>query len=475
MNYNVLLIEILTSILGVLLLVMGLLIPRDKKNAVGFVSVLGLAAIFAFSFINTGSGASSFLNGIYISDGLSIYFKRLFIAAAIMVTLMSMSYVKRLSDSRNEFFAICIFALTGMMVLVSSNDFITLYIGLELMTIAFIILTAFDKANLKSTEAGVKYVILSSMSSAVLLYGMSLMYGMSGSLSYPDIFNYLKTGYSEPVVIMAGIMIIAGFAFKITAAPFHMWSPDIYEGAPTPVTAFLAVGSKSAGFAVLIRLFIEVLHPAFGVFSILIITLAILSMIVGNVIAIPQTNIKRMLAFSSISHAGYILIGIVSGTKAGIGAILYYLALYTFANVGAFASVTALSNETGKEETDDFKGMWKRSPFLTATLMLCLLTMAGIPPTAEFIGKLYLFSEVVRQGYLWLAFAAMGMSVVSIYYYIMVIRTLLMEGEADAAPVKIPASLKVVMVVSIAVVLFMGIYPAAMTGWTSAIATAFVR
>jgi len=396
---------------------------------------------------------------------------------------MSITYVKRLSDSRSEFFALSIFALLGMMIMASSNDFITLYIGLELMTISFIILTAFDKLSLKSTEAGIKYILLSAMSSAVLLYGMSLMYGISGSLTYAGIFDYLKTGYSQPIILLAGIMLIAGLAFKISAVPFHMWSPDIYEGAPTPITAFLAVGSKSAAFAVLIRLFIQVLPSVFSRFSGLIIALSVLSMIIGNIIAIAQTNIKRMLAFSSISHAGYLLLGIVAYTKAGIGAMLYYLLLYVFANTGAFASVIAFSNVTGKEDINDLVGMWKRSPFLAATLMLSLLSMAGIPPAAGFIGKFYLFSEIIKQGYLWLAFLAMGMSVVSIYYYIVVIRVLLMgeptdaslDVSLDASPIKIPASLKTVMIVSIIMTLIMGIYPGPITLWVSKVAGLFVR
>lgn len=475
MNYNAVLLEILVSILGVLLLIMGLVLPKSKKGIIGPFSAIALTAILVFSFFGIGNDSTSFLNGIFVSDELSLYFKRVFIAAAIMVTLMSITYVKRLSDGKDEFFALSTFALLGMMVMISSNDFITLYIGLELMSISFVILSAFDKANLKSTEAGTKYVLLSAMSSALLLYGMSLIYGMSGSLSYTGILDYLKTGFSQPMAIIGGIMLVAGFGFKISVVPFHMWSPDIYEGAPTPITAFLAIGSKAAGFAVLIRLFIEVLPSSFGTLSAVLIALSVLSMVIGNITAIPQTNIKRMLAYSSISHAGYILIGIVSYTRTGIAAMLYYLLLYVFANAGAFASVIAFSNKTGSDNIEDFKGMWKRSPFLAATLTLSLLSMAGIPPAAGFIGKFYLFSEVVKQGYLWLAFVAMGMSVVSIYYYIVVIRVLLSGEAEDNSRISIPVSLKIVMVSSIIMTLLMGIYPAVMTNWTTSVAGIFIK
>lgn len=475
MNYSTILIEIFTSTFAVLLLVLGLILPKGKKNIIGYTSTIGLVCILIFSFLYYQGNTLSFYKGLYVSDNVSVFFKQVFLISAILVTIISLNYTSKFADSSNEFFTIIIFALLGMMVLSSANDLITLYIGLELMSISFIILTAFDRTNIKSTEAGTKYVLLSAMSSAVLLYGMSMLYGVSGSVTFPDIISFLKTGHSQPLVILACIMIIAGFAFKISAVPFHMWSPDIYEGAPTPVTAFLAGGSNVAGFSVLIRLLMQLMDASFGNIVILIVCLSVLSMIIGNIIAIPQTNIKRMLAYSGIAHAGYILLGLVVHTKMGISAMMYYLMLYVFANIGAFSSVIAFSSVSGKEDIKDFGGMWKRSPFLAATLMISLLSLAGIPPAAGFIGKFYLLSEVVKSGNLWIAFLTMGMSVVSIYYYISVIKILVIGEATDNSPIKIPLSLKAGMAISMAATLIMGVYPGPITNWTTTVANIFMK
>jgi NADH-quinone oxidoreductase subunit N len=456
-------------------MIVGTLLPEAKKSAVAYVSAFLLVCILIFSFVYYDGTALSFYKGLYTADGLSVFFKQIFIIAAILVTLMSASYVKKLEEGRSEFFSLIIFAALGMTVMASANDLITLYIGLELMSLSFIVLTAYERRSMKSTEAGTKYVLLNAMSSAVLLYGMSLLYGLSGSVVFSDITGALKGGNNLPMIVLGSILLIAGFAFKISAVPFHMWAPDIYEGAPAPVTAFLAGGSKVAAFAVLIKVLMGVMTPSYSNVNALVIALSVLSMIIGNIIAISQTNLKRMLAYSGISHAGYMLIGIVSYTSRGVSGILYYLILYIFANIGAFAAITAFSNVSGKDDIKDFAGMWKRSPFLAATLMISLLSLAGIPPAAGFIGKFYLFSEAVKQGYLWMAFLAMGMSVVSAYYYITVIRVMLMDEPTDASPVKVHASLKIVMAVAIIMILFMGLYPGPITNWTSAAAGAFLR
>lgn len=475
MNYNAVLLEILVSALGLLLLVMGLVLPKSKRTVIGYFSAIALLCILVFSFVYGGGNGTTFIDGLYGSDKISTYFKQIFLISAILVTLMSTSYVKELSDSKSEFFIIIVFATLGMMVMASANDLVTLYIGLELMTISLVVLTAYNKRSMRSTEAGTKYVLLSAMSTAVLLYGMSLLYGISGSVVFTDIISYLKIGNNLPVVILGGILLIAGFGFKISAAPFHMWSPDIYEGAPTPITAFLAGGSKVAGFSVMIKIILQLMEPAHSTILVVVIALSALSMVIGNIIAIPQTNIKRMLAYSGVSHAGYILVGLVAYTKSGVSAMLYYLLLYIFANIGAFAAITAFSNQTGKDDIQDFSGMWKRSPFLAASLLISLLCLAGIPPAAGFIGKFYLLAEAAKQGYLWMAFLAMGMSVVSIYYYIVVIRVMLMGEAVDPSPIKIPASLKIVMVACIIMIIVMGIYPGPITSWTTSVASTLVK
>jgi NADH-quinone oxidoreductase subunit N len=475
MNLDSVFVEILVAVLGVLVLAMSLVLPHAKKALIGYFSAFALLCILVFTFFYSNEGSVSFFKGLYVNDSLSIFFKQLFLLSAALVSLMSISYVKNLTDSRSEFFAIMIFAVLGMMVMASANDLITLYIGLELMSISFIILTAYNKSSMKSTEAGMKYVLLNAMSSAVLLYGMSLLYGLSGSVAFTDIVDSMRTGSNLSLAMVGSVLVLSGFAFKISAAPFHMWTPDIYEGAPTPVTAFLAAGSKVAAFAALIKITMQVMQSNQSSVTVLITVLSVLSMAVGNIIAIPQTNIKRMLAYSSIAHAGYILLGIAAYTTAGISAMLYYILLYIFANIGAFASITAFSNQTGKDDIKDLSGLWKRSPFISSVLLVSLMCLAGIPPAAGFIGKFYLFTETAAQGHLWLACIAMGMSVVSMYYYISVIRTMVTGGEEGAPKIQTPVTLKLVMIVSVLFILVMGLYPGPITKWTMMVGSTFVK
>lgn len=474
MNYSIVLIEMLTALLGILLVLVRLSLPREKRKVIAYISTFGLLLILAATIFISKNTSGTFIHGMYISDPLSIFFKQLFLTAAILVTLMSMGYIKRFPHNRGEFFAINVFALLGMMVIASSNDFISLFLGIELMALSFVILSAYEK-NFKSSEAGMKYMLLNAMSSAMLLYGISLLYGLSGSPLFADTVNYLQAGHNSPLAALAILMVISGLGFKISIVPFHMWSPDVYEGAPTPVTAFLAIGSKVAAFAVLIRLFIQVFPPVYNVFALVIIALSALTMVIGNLIAIPQSDFKRLLAYSSIAQAGYILLGIVAHNQAGISAMLFYLVLYIFTNAGAFAVIIACSNQTGNNQISSLRGMWKRSPLAAAVLLLSFLSLAGIPPAAGFIGKFYLFAAIIKQGYLWLAFLAIGMSMVSVYYYIAVIKALIMEDNENEKPIIISSALKVVMIVSLIMVLFMGIYPGPITEWTSRAASHLIK
>lgn len=475
MDYSAVTLEIAVVVLGIVLLVTGLLLPGSMKKANGLIAAAALTGLLVYSFTDSGTSNAEFFMGMYSTDSMTLYFKQLFMIAAIFVTIMSLTATSRFKENGGEYFSILVFALLGMMVMVSANDFLTLYVGLELMTISFVILTGFDKSSLKSAEAGIKYVLLSAMSSAVLLYGLSLFYGLSGSTDFGGFLKYAQSGSVSPMFVVAVIMLLSGLGFKISAVPFHMWSPDIYEGAPTPITAFLATGSKAAAFAVLIRMLTVMLSDNYAVFAGILIVLVVLTMIVGNLIAIPQKNIKRMLAYSSIAHAGYILLGLVAFTDLGVSAMLYYIFIYIFANLGAFSSVIALADSTGSDEIEAFRGMWKRSPFITAVLMISLLSLAGIPPAAGFIGKFYLFASIVNQGYVWLALLAVGMSVVSVYYYIMVIRVMLAPVPEDAEKISVAASHKLVMTTAAAVTLFLGIYAAPLTDWTNRVMTAFLR
>jgi len=474
MDFSSIRVELLAALFSLGLLVFGLLVPKGRKDHTGVVATLGFLALLIVSFVAPGSG-TSFSGGRYLNDQLALFFKHVFLAAAFLISLMSLRFTSRLAESRSEFFSLLSFSVVGMMMLGSSNDFLTLYIGLELMTLPLVLLTAWDKANGASTEAGAKYVLLSAVSSAVLLFGLSLLFGAAGSLTYSEVIRALAASSPDPLVVTGGIMVLAGFAFKIAAVPFHMWSPDIYEGAPAPVAAFLAVGSKAAGFAALVRLLLFVLPSASASYPLVVISLSALSMVVGNLIALPQTNLKRLLAWSSISHAGYMLLGLVAASRAGLGALLYYTILYLFANVGIFAAISSFGPAAGTGEIAAFRGMWKRSPFMAASLLVCLLSLAGIPPAAGFLGKFYLLAETARQGRLWLAVVALVMSVVSISYYISVVKALLMEKAEDESPIRVPFPQAAIMAVSVLITIGMGVFPAPFTTWTQSVAAAVIK
>jgi NADH-quinone oxidoreductase subunit N len=474
MDFSSIRVELCAALFSLGLLVFGLLVPKGRKDHTGALATLGFLALLIMSFVAPGSG-TSFSGGRYLNDPLALFFKHVFLAAAFLISLMSLRFTSRLAESRNEFFSLLSFSVVGMMMLGSSNDFVALYIGLELMTLPLVLLTAWDKANGASTEAGAKYVLLSAISSAVLLFGVSLLFGAAGSLTYSEVIRALAASSPDPLVVTGGIMVLAGFAFKIAAVPFHMWSPDIYEGAPAPVAAFLAVGSKAAGFAALVRLLLFVLPSAGGNYTVVVISLSVLSMVVGNLIALPQTNLKRLLAYSSISHAGYMLLGLVASSRAGLSALLYYLILYLFANVGIFAAISSFGPVGGTGEIAAFRGMWKRSPFMAASLLVCLLSLAGIPPAAGFLGKFYLLAETARQGRLWLAAVALVMSVVSISYYISVVKTLVMEKAEDESPIRIPFPQAMIMAVSVLITVGMGVFPAPITAWTQSVAATVIK
>ncbi|MDA8410553.1 MAG: NADH-quinone oxidoreductase subunit N [Treponema sp.] len=460
MDFSTLNLEIGAAVLGVLLLASSLLLPASRKGGTGVIAAVGFGVLFLMSFIMPG-GHGPFFKGQYVNDGQALLFKQIFILGAFAVSLMALRFSKRFEDMRGEFFILMSFSLVGMMGMAGATDFLTLYIALELMSLPLVVLTAFEKRAERSTEAGVKYVLLSAMSSAILLFGLSFLYGAAGSFSYQDVAASLGSSGLSGLAVFGGIFVLAGLSFKIAAVPFHMWSPDIYEGAPAPVTAFLAVASKAAGFAALVRIFPLVLVPMGPGLSVLIVLLAALSMIVGNLSAIPQTNIKRLLAYSSIAHAGYMLLGVFVATKAGTAAVVYYLLVYLVANVGAFTAVTAWSDLSGSDEISSFKGMWKRSPFLGAVFIVSLLSLAGIPPAAGFIGKFFLLVEVAKQGSLWLVALAMAMSVVSLYYYVSVIKALVSdppEGE-EPATTRISPLLRIVLLGSAAVTVLLGVLP----------------
>lgn len=467
MNLAILTTEIVTVCLAAFLVLLDLVIPEDEpRRGLGYLAVLGLLGIFGHTFTQYGVNASLY-NGLFVVDNFAVFFKQIFLLAAILTILFSFEYVDCLPCYRGEFFALIVFAVLGMMVMVSASDLLTLFVGMELMTITFFILVGYHLGNGKGSEAGMKYLILGAASTAVLLYGVSLVYGFTGSVVLTDIASRVA---STPAVLLGAILIFAGFAFKIAAVPFHVWSPDIYEGAPVPITALLAMASKAAGFAVLLRVFL-IAFPAFQANWLTAVgILAAASMIIGNLIAIPQRNIKRLLAYSSIAQAGYMLVGMVAADTAGVKGILFYAMLYVFANVGAFAVVTAVYNHTGSDDLTAYEGLAQKSPLLAAIMTVALLSMAGIPPLAGFVGKLYLFAAVVEKGYLWLAFIGFIMSMVSVYYYLLVTKAMYMKAPADRAPLILSEPLRWAALASFIATLFFGVYPGPLSAMAAAAA-----
>lgn len=470
-DWSLMNIEIATAALGLGLLVLGLIIPHSARRGLGWLTVLGLIGILVLS---TGdwSHQGNLYQGMYLVDDFSTFFKEIFLTAAILVTLGSMRYVDEQIGYQAEYYGTLVFALLGMMVMASAGDFITLYLGLELMTIAFIILVALRKTDGKSVEAGLKYVLLAGMSSAVLLYGLSLIYGLTGTVSIIQIAYLLSGGAFPPVLTLGLVLVIAGLGFKISAVPFHMWAPDVYEGAPTPITAFLGAGSKAASFAIVLRLFVAGFSGIWLSWTLLVAIMAAVTIVVGNLVAIPQTNIKRMLAYSSVGQAGYILVGLVIPSPAGVKAVMFYALLYVFATVGAFTVVGNFFAQTGSDEIRDYAGLSQRSPISAAVMLIAMLSMAGIPPLAGFAGKMYLFLPVV-QNYLWLVIIGLVMSMVSVYYYLRVALVMYRNEPLDKTPIAVSSPVALTMIIAMVATLAIGFYPGPLANLTDIAAKSF--
>ena len=457
MNYSLLLTEILTAAIGLLVLISGLLLPQRGKTMVGKLSVLSLFLVLVHAIIRFND-QQSFFGGIYLVDSYGSFFKILFLIAALLVMLSAGKYIERFRDRSSEFYALMIFGTLGMMIMACAGDLITVYLGLELMTVSFYILTAYLLNDERSAEAGLKYLILGAVSSAVMLFGVSLIYALSGTTVIGAIAAKIT---AQPALIAGIVMLVAGFAFKISAVPFHMWAPDIYQGAPIPVTTYLAVGSKAAGFAAMVRIFMIALPLSQFNWTLMLAFLAAFTIIIGNLIALSQQNVKRLLAYSSIAQAGYILAGLVAANAYGLKGVLFYAMLYVFSNTGAFAVATAVEVDTGSTDMASFAGLGKRSPMLAAVMTICMFSLAGIPPLAGFAGKFYLFSGAVQAGYLWLAFIGLIMSMISVYYYLQVAKVMYIGEEAHPEEkMVVSGAARFAMWVCLLGTIFMGVYPA---------------
>jgi len=442
--------ELILSLVASGLLLVELFTRR--KALMGYVS---LATAGLTLYVLPMSQGETF-GGMFISDNYSTYFKLIFLINVILIVLVSLKYMAKTDTDYGEYYSLVLFSTVGMMLMASAKNLIVLYLGLELMALSTYILTGINRHDVKSNEAALKYFLLGAFSSALLLFGMSLLYGITASTDIYQIASFLKVGEVTPVLLVSIIFVIVAFAFKIAAAPFHMWAPDVYEGAPTAVAAFLSVGPKAAGFAVIGRVF----YIAFGSvqtdWTAVFIGISILTMAVGNILAIVQVNIKRMLAYSSIAHAGYALLGVIAGTSEGLSAMMVYLLIYAFMNIGAFAIVILLDNG---EEISQYAGLAKSHPVAAAMMLVFMFSLTGIPPTAGFIGKFNLFVAVVHAGYTWLVIIAVLFSVISAFYYLRVIMNMYMRPATHEASITSSPSLWLALIVTVVAVLAIGILP----------------
>lgn len=480
MNFSAISIEIGIVILMAAVLLCDLVLSKHaSRRTVGYLTSIGLLAVLAAAvgMYPPDGGAMTFYGGLYIVDGYAVFFKILFILGILMTLLFAMEYVESMVAHRGEFYVFLLSALLGMCALASATDLMTAFVGLELMTISFYALVAIRTDSQVSAEAGTKYLVFGSASTAVLLYGMSLIYGATGTVVFQEIHSNL--GLLTSLGLIGVVLMLAAFFFKLSIIPFHLWAPDVYEGAPAPVTALLAMCSKAAGLAILIRTLFVAFPMLAAYWAGLLEILAAVSMVGGNLMAFRQTNIKRMLAYSSIAQAGYMMVAMVATNASGVKAILFYAMVYVFANVGAFVTISYLEMKRGGADFDTVRGLAKESLLPAGVLMVALLTMAGIPPTAGFVGKIYIFSAAIDAGYVWLAGVGFVMSMMSVYYYLLFIKEMFRdveEGEKEfTEKLHMPFSARVVGVLAIVFVLAIGIWAEPLAFFSNIAVYTFMR
>ena len=445
---------------AVLLLLLEFLPPRENGNRGGIVSLLTLAAA-VWAVLKVAHDKRALFDGMFVHDSLTVFFTLLFCAVGVLAVLTSWDYVKRTKINQAEYYALLLSSILGMIVMAASNDLITIFLGLELMSLSLYVLVGFRRTRLESNEAAMKYFLLGAFASGFLLYGIALLYGATGTSSLSRMGAFLSdtTLPHNPLLVMGALLVFTGFAFKVAAVPFHMWTPDAYEGAPTAVTGFMSAGAKAAGFAALLRLGLRALGPVQADWTHLLAVIAFLTMTVGNLTALLQNNLKRMLAYSSIAHAGYVLVAVAAGGPEGAGAAVFYLAVYSFMNLGAFAILTMMGR--GRDErvlVSDLAGLGFREPLLGLAMSVFMISLGGIPPTAGFMGKIYVFGVALKRPELmWLVIAGVLNSVVSVFYYLRVTVSMYMkepEGEPVAVSWGIPVTVAVLL--ALAATLYFG-------------------
>jgi NADH-quinone oxidoreductase subunit N len=447
---------------AIILMIIDLFVPADKKHWIAWLSLVGIVLAFAQSVGLWGYERGTFTPEggapMVIVDNYSIFFNIILLTTAFLTVLFSVNYLSKANINRGEYYYLLLFSIGGMMLMGMSNDLILIFLALELLSIPLYVLSGFARPRLDSEESAMKYFLLGAFSSGFLVFGIALVYGATGTTSLPGILSSI--GGAGSLGLAGAVLVLVGLAFKVAAVPFHMWTPDVYEGAPTSVTGFMSVGAKVAGFAALIRIFIYALPELGDAWVPAVAVIAALTMIVGNFIALAQQNIKRMLAYSSIAHAGFIMMGVAAGlfSEQGMSAALFYMFAYLFTNLGAFAVVVTVERQEGAGVMlDDYKGLYKRSPLLALALAYFMLSLTGVPPTGGFTAKFAVFGAAIDADMVWLAVVGVITSVVSAYFYLRVVYYSFMYDGEGALAVRPAAALAVAVAVVATFVL--GIFP----------------
>jgi len=471
MNSSLISLELCVLAIGTALLLADFWMPADRKRLAGYAAIAALTGLLVISFSSGIGGAfGTVFNGEFIEDPLALFFKRFFILATILVLFLSVEFSDRVAAGIGEYYSLIVYALAGMLFAASANDFAILFVSIELITITFYVLTGFQRGRLVSLEAGVKYLILGALSSAFMVFGIALIWGTTGKLNFAELASVAAQFADNKVFLLGILLVLVGLGFKIAAFPFQIWTPDVYQGAPTPTTAFLAIGSKAAGFVLLLRVLFVAVPTVTAQWSTLFIVMSAITILYGNLCAIPQRNVKRLIGYSSIAHAGYLLMGVAALSASGQAAILYYLAGYLFTVMAAFFVIALVMRHLETEDVSGLAGLNQRSPLLAATMTLAMVSLAGIPPLAGFFGKFLLLKAVIAQGatnhaYYWLAFIALAGVVVSLYYYFGVIRAIYWSKEAkDLSPIQLSGAAKFAIAICIAGIFWLGLFPNTVLG-----------
>ena len=439
--------EAFLAVAGMALLVAGAVSRRVGHRTSAALSVVALAVTaLLVAWASGRSDGSPILAGMFIVDGYAVYWKQLLLLGTGLSVLLSVRFLGDGGYRPAEYYSLILLSATGMLFMASGFSLLSIWISLELMALSSYVLAGYFKEERRSNEVALKYFILGALSSGILLYGISLLYGASGTVGLVDLAERLPSvtdaAGGGTLVAVGWILLAMGLFFKVAAVPFHIWTPDVYVGAPTPVTSFLAVASKAASFAILVRIFYQALPGLLSDWQLVTAAVACLSMIWGNLAALTQSNVKRMLAYSSIGHAGYILMGVLAATEDGLWAVLFYLLAYTFITAGTFGTVILLERREYAGETyDDYAGLARRAPFLAAMMLLFMLALTGIPPTGGFFGKIYLFAAAVEAGWIWVAVIGVLTSAVSLYFYMGIAVQMYLKPSEDSTPAPLPAPL----------------------------------